>query len=149
MRIIILAIGKIGINAPESNIIKEYLQRMVGKLEIKEFEVKKNLPPEQLKESEGELLIAESQGCYRILLDEAGRKHTSSDFASMLEKAQTCGRIAFLIGGANGHAKGIKEKANITLSLSPLTMPHMLARVILVEQIYRAKTILDGHPYHK
>ena len=57
--------------------------------------------------------------------------------------------ISFLIGGANGHAEKLRERADYKLSFGRMTLPHMLARVVLAEQIYRAKTILDGHPYHK
>ena len=79
-----------------------------------------------------------------IALDEKGRDLTTVQFAELL-KAET----AFVIGGAEGLAPGVKESAFMQLRLSSLTLPHALAQVVLLEQIYRAATLLTGHPYHR
>ena len=84
----------------------------------------------------------------KILLDPAGRALDSAGFISLVEKAERDGRdMVFLIGGADGLPAGWKARADLLLGLSPMTMPHELARVVLAEQIYRAFTALRGHPY--
>jgi 23S rRNA (pseudouridine1915-N3)-methyltransferase len=147
MKISIFAIGKINDSNPEAKIIANYMVRMPGRLELRELEIKKNLPPSQLQQAEGELLLEVSNGYYRILMDEKGKTLNSNEFADFLDKKET--KIAFLIGGAHGHAAKIRQQSNMLLSLSAMTMPHMLARAILIEQIYRAYTINSNHPYHK
>ena len=107
---------------------------------------------EQLKEAESSLLLSSiPQGGKIIALDERGKTPSSREFADILGKWMDEGvqSISFLIGGANGHAEKVRTQADYKLSFGRMTLPHMLARVVLVEQIYRAKTILDGHPYHK
>ncbi|HUJ40919.1 MAG TPA: 23S rRNA (pseudouridine(1915)-N(3))-methyltransferase RlmH [Candidatus Acidoferrales bacterium] len=86
-----------------------------------------------------------------ILLDAAGRQYTSQEFARWLGKLRDRGarELAFLCGGDTGFPDSFRERARESLSLSPLTMPHELARVVLAEQIYRAFAILSHHPYAK
>ncbi len=84
----------------------------------------------------------------KILLDPAGRALDSAAFISLVEKAEREGRdMVFVIGGADGLPQDWKPRADLLLGLSPMTMPHELARVVLAEQIYRALTALRGHPY--
>jgi 23S rRNA (pseudouridine1915-N3)-methyltransferase len=84
----------------------------------------------------------------KILLDPAGRALDSAAFISLVEKAEREGRdMVFVIGGADGLPSDWKPRADLLLGLSPMTMPHELARVVLAEQIYRALTALRGHPY--
>lgn len=86
----------------------------------------------------------------KILLDPAGKTMDSAAFAKMVSGAQREARdLVFLIGGASGLPPAWREKGGLLLSLSPMTMPHELARVVLAEQIYRAFTTLAGHPYPK
>jgi 23S rRNA (pseudouridine1915-N3)-methyltransferase len=85
---------------------------------------------------------------YVILLDVVGKKLDSKDFAKTLLN-HSDKKITFIIGGAYGVSNKVKNRANNSISLSGLTFPHMLARIILLEQIYRAKSIIDNHPYHK
>jgi 23S rRNA (pseudouridine1915-N3)-methyltransferase len=79
-----------------------------------------------------------------VVLDERGKDLTTVQFAALL-KAET----VFLIGGADGLDDGVKKKADLLLRLSSLTLPHALAQVVLLEQIYRGATLLTGHPYHR
>ena len=79
-----------------------------------------------------------------VALDEKGKDFTTAQFAGLL-KAET----VFVIGGAGGLDDAVKERADLLLRLSALTLPHALAQVILLEQLYRAATILTGHPYHR
>jgi 23S rRNA (pseudouridine1915-N3)-methyltransferase len=84
----------------------------------------------------------------KILLDPAGKSYNSLQFSKLIGKAEEAARdLVFVIGGADGHPAGWRERADLLLSLSPMTFPHELARVMLAEQIYRALTQLKGHPY--
>lgn len=152
MQITIAAIGRLKKNTPEDTLIQDYLKKTKWPVTIKEFEEKKTLTVEQLKEAESNLLLSSiPQGGKIIALDERGKTPSSREFADLIGKWLDEGvqSISFLIGGANGHAEKLREKADYKLSFGRMTLPHMLARVVLAEQIYRAKTILDGHPYHK
>ena len=85
-----------------------------------------------------------------VLLDERGRQLTTREFATKLDGWQQGGRdVAFVIGGADGAADAVKKAAGFTWSLSSLTLPHGLARVCLVEQLYRGWSLASGHPYHR
>lgn len=89
-------------------------------------------------------------GCRIVALDEHGARHTSRSLAEELARWRQDGRdVALLIGGADGLAPRIKSRADQLLRLSDLTLPHGLARVLLAEQLYRAHTLLTGHPYHR
>lgn len=141
--ITIAAIGKIAASAPEAELINHYLKQMKN-IQIVEGDIK---PADQDKE--GKFLLKATEGMYRIILDENGKEYASEDFAQQYQKWKNKGKIAFLIGGAEGHGKEVKEKADEALSLSKLTFPHKLARLLLIEQLYRAESILKNHPYHK
>ena len=152
MQITISAIGKLKKNTPEDILIQDYLKKTKWSVVIKEFEEKKTLTVDQFKEAESALLLSSiPQGGKIIALDERGKTPSSREFAELIGKWMDEGvqSISFLIGGANGHAEKLRERADYKLSFGRMTLPHMLARVVLAEQIYRAKTILDGHPYHK
>jgi 23S rRNA (pseudouridine1915-N3)-methyltransferase len=90
------------------------------------------------------LRAALPRGARLIALDEKGRDYRTTQFAGLLKS-----EAAFVIGGADGLDPAIKEDASVVLRLSSLTLPHSLAQVLLLEQIYRAATILTGHPYHR
>lgn len=152
MQITISAIGKLKKNTPEDILIQDYLKKTKWPVVIKEFEEKKTLTVDQLKEAESNLLLSSvPQGGKIIALDERGKTPSSREFAELIGKWLDDGvqSISFLIGGANGHSEKLREQSDYKLSFGRMTLPHMLARVVLAEQIYRAKTILDGHPYHK
>lgn len=106
---------------------------------------------ERMAAHEGErLLAAVPRGARRVVLDERGRSHSTRQFADRLRDWQTdSSDVAFLLGGPDGHAQAVRDGADFLLALSPMTLPHGLARVLLLEQLYRATTILAGHPYHR
>jgi 23S rRNA (pseudouridine1915-N3)-methyltransferase len=87
---------------------------------------------------------------YAILLDSRGRQFTSEEFAEQLGRIRDEGvqRLVLAIGPADGWSPAARQRANLVLSLGRMTLPHQLARVVLAEQVYRALTILAGHPYH-
>jgi 23S rRNA (pseudouridine1915-N3)-methyltransferase len=89
-------------------------------------------------------------GCRRVALDERGRDLTTSELARLVERWLGDGRdVAFLVGGPEGLDARLRGGADLQLRLSSLTLPHALVRVLLAEQLYRALTILDNHPYHR
>lgn len=85
-----------------------------------------------------------------VALDGQGKHWSSEELAAQLSQWRMAGRdLAFLIGGPDGHAASVLERADQRWSLGPLTLPHMLVRLVLAEQLYRATTLLAGHPYHR
>jgi 23S rRNA (pseudouridine1915-N3)-methyltransferase len=109
----------------------------------------------QLFESEGALLewIDRQAGrapAYAVLLDSQGRQFSSDEFASLVGRLRDDGtqRLVFAIGPADGWSEAARRRANLVWSLGKMTLPHQLARVVMAEQVYRALTILAGHPYH-
>lgn len=102
-------------------------------------------------EDEGERqLAALSARCRVVTLDERGKLYSTVDLSQRMARwQQDGGDVALLIGGADGLAPACKQRADETWSLSPLTLPHALVRVIVAEQLYRAWTVLRGHPYHR
>ena len=111
----------------------------------------KNLSIEQIKEKESELILHSLQaGDFIVLLDEHGKEFTSVKFAEFIEKKTHTGskRLVFVIGGAYGFSPAIYEAAQEKIALSKMTFPHQLVRLIFVEQLFRAMTILHNEPYH-
>lgn len=88
--------------------------------------------------------------CYKVVLDEHGLGLSTRQLADRVGQWRTAGRdVAFIIGGADGTAVALRQEADLLWSLSPLTLPHALARIVLAEQLYRAVSLLSGHPYHR
>ncbi len=129
-----------------------YAARLRWRITLKEVEERRPLPPEALKQQEGELLLAAlPRGARIIALDERGKTMSSRDFAELLGRWQDEGvqDLAFLVGGADGLSKAARQAADVILSLGRMTWPHMLVRGLLAEQLFRAESILSGHPYHR
>lgn len=159
MRLILAAVGKLK-DAEERSICDRYTKRLavtgrgigLGPLEIVELAESRAEAVDARKADEAaRLLKAASDATIRIALDENGKSLSSDAFAKMLSKnadggAKTC---AFLIGGPDGHGRDVLDSAQSTISLGAMTLPHGLARIVLIEQLYRAATILTGHPYHR
>ena len=145
MKIYVLAIGKCKKNSPEAQIIAEYVKRCSWEIIIKE---KDNSSQE---EEAAFLQNAIPHGTKIIVLDERGENLKSTELAHKIENWQLngCSEICFLIGGADGHLQSTRDKADLLLSFGKLTLPHMLMRAVLCEQIYRLQTIISGHPYHR
>lgn len=136
----LIAVGKV-----KKNWIRQGLEMYVPRvpeLEIKEI---KDSNPQK----EGEVLLSLiPSGASAIALSEAGKTYASADFARYLSQAPS-NSLVFLIGSADGLSDQVKQQSALHLSLSPMTFPHELARLMLVEQLYRAKNILQGGSYHK
>ncbi len=108
-------------------------------------------PPERARELEGRRLLAQTDTRdWVVALDERGKTWRTLDLAENLEDWRMQGRdVAILVGGADGLDDACRARADAVLSLSALTLPHALVRVVMAEQVYRAWTILSGHPYHR
>ena len=158
MKLRILAVGRAK-GGPEAALIAEYARRLHWTLAVEEIEERRKLSGPELKAREAELLTqalekgAGRASAQRILvaLDERGKTLGSRGFAQRLGawRDQGAAEIAFLIGGADGLDESLRRRADLVLSLGQMTWPHLLARAMLVEQIYRAHQILAGHPYHR
>lgn len=134
----------------------EYTQRMPRETRIELSEVKPAVRTDgksaaHWRELEAaRVLDAVPVRCRRIVLDERGKSLSTVELSRRIERWKTEGDdVAFIIGGADGTADSLKKEAELLWSLSPLTLPHGLCRVILAEQLYRAVSLLAGHPYHR
>jgi 23S rRNA (pseudouridine1915-N3)-methyltransferase len=155
MKIVLLVTGK-----THQDFVEKGLTEFCGRLKhYVPFEIKvipenknaKNLSFEQQKEKEGELILKSIQpGDYVALLDEHGAEFTSLDFAKFLEKkmhtVSKC--LVFVIGGPYGFSQKVYSAAQEKIALSKMTFSHQLIRLVFVEQLYRAMTILNNEPYH-
>ncbi len=151
MRVKVAAVGRWKAG-PERSLYEHFARRITNPLELKEVEEKKKLPPAALIRREGELLLAEApKGAVVVALDGRGKALTSVDFAKQLGRWRDDGvrEVMFVIGGADGLDRAVLQKSALTLSLGPMTWPHLMVRAMLAEQIYRAQAILSGHPYHR
>ena len=151
MRVLIIAVGR-GKRDPTAPLIKDYLKRLPWRTELKEVEMRGRLSASERRAREGKFLLeALPDSGLTVALDQGGKSVTSEDFAKWLQDWQirTLPIITFLIGGSDGLEKSILERCDDIISLGAMTWPHMLARVMLAEQLYRASTILSGHPYHR
>ncbi len=158
MRMTLIAVGRAK-PGPVRDLYDHYAARLgqgghgaLGGLTLKEVEERRPLPPGELKRREAELLLgALPKGARLIALDERGKALDSGDFAALLGRWRDQGvqDLAFAIGGAGGLDASLRQAAALTLALGPLTWPHLLTRALLAEQLYRAQSILSGHPYHR
>lgn len=137
---------------PEKELWDQYARRMVWPLNLKEVEERNSLKPAALKRKEALLLqAAVPKGALIVALDKGGKSHTSEQLADQFGRWMQEGPsdIAFVIGGADGLDHSILQSARQKIAMGAMTWPHMLARIMLIEQIYRAQCILANHPYHK
>jgi len=151
MRIVIAAVGKFR-RQPERELYDTFVKRISWPITLKEVEERDPLPAPKRKEREAaKLLAALPEGATVVALDERGKALTSADFAKHMGRWQDdgIGDLAFVIGGADGLDASILKRAQLTLSLGPMTWPHIMVRALLAEQLYRAQSILAGHPYHR
>lgn len=116
-----------------------------------ESQSRKSISPENTKNLEEKLILdAASDSNLLIALDESGKKQTSKELSKSIEKWQHNGdNVALIIGGADGLSSELKQKCNLIWSLSDLTLTHSMARLLVVEQIFRGYSLLSNHPYHR
>lgn len=155
MKAVLLAIGKTDAQYFKEA-IEEYKKRLIHYLPfdvelIPDLRNTKNLSEEQQKVKEGELILKSLQaGDYIVLLDDKGKEYTSMKFAQYIEQKMHSvpKRLVFIIGGPYGFSDDVYNKANEKLTLSRMTFSHQMVRLIFVEQLYRAMTIINNEPYH-
>ncbi len=159
MKFRVAAIGKLK-SGPEKLLAEDYAGRIavMGKkaavTEIKIGDWAESQKPDavqRMAEEETLLWSAVPQGAHVIALDERGKSYSSESFAQHLTKLRDhgAGDIVFLLGGPDGHSAATRQKAQELLAFGPMTWPHRLARIMLLEQIYRSVTIMLNHPYHR
>ncbi|WP_230292278.1 23S rRNA (pseudouridine(1915)-N(3))-methyltransferase RlmH [Croceicoccus sp. Ery5] len=138
MRLHVIARGKIG-RSPEAELVARYEKRIAWPFKLTE------LP------DTGGTIPAPLSPAKDILLDERGRLMSSEDFAALLGRWRDDGmrEARFLIGAADGHGDEARDKADLLLGFGAMTWPHLMVRAMLAEQLYRATTIIAGHPYHR
>lgn len=152
MKINIITIGKFRKSDANHELFLNYQKRLPWKVELRELEVKGNVQGEILKAKEAELLLAVVPNSAKIIaLDEKGKTLSSREFAGVIKRYGDSGNsnLAFIIGGADGLSEDLKKKADLVLSCGKMTFPHLMMRSFLIEQIYRAYTIINNHPYHR
>ena len=160
MRLIVLAVGRMK-SGPERELAGRYFDRLgkagpavgltwEGVTEIAESRAG-SPGRRRAEESARCLALADARTTALIVLDEAGSSLTSGAFASRIARLRDDGvrRAVFAIGGPDGHAPELVARADLRLALGGMTWPHQIARILVAEQLYRATTILAGHPYHR
>ena len=154
MKITLLTLGKTS-DARLSALIDEYQQRLKHYVPfefvvVPDIKNAKSLTQDQLKVAEGEAILARlTPSMDVLLLDEHGREFRSIEYADFLQKKMAAGRdLVLIIGGAYGFSQAVYDRANGKISLSQMTFSHQMIRLMAIEQIYRAMTILRNEPYH-
>jgi 23S rRNA (pseudouridine1915-N3)-methyltransferase len=138
MRLHVIARGKLG-RSPEAELVDRYAKRIAWPLKLTELPEIGGTAPASLTPSR------------EVLLDERGRQLSSEEFAALLGRWRDEGvrETRFVLGAADGHGEAAREKADLLLAFGAMTWPHLLARALLLEQLWRATSILAGHPYHR
>ena len=159
MRLIIAAVGRL--KDAERDLCARYVDRIgssgrgvaLGPLTVIETPESKAANVGQRQAEEAARLLKSAAGAANVIvaLDGRGQAHSSEAFAALLarHRDRAAGTMAFLIGGPDGHGEAALAAAHLKLSLGPMTLPHGIARIVLAEQVFRAVTILSGHPYHR
>lgn len=150
IKIDIIAAGRLR-KGPFFELVQDYVKRTRWALTLHEIESKYTEAAHIQNDEARKIKDLIKNDAFVIVLDERGDGLRSLDFAKTIEKLQNNGEnyIQFIIGGADGLTDEIRDRANLLLSFGQQTWPHLMARVMLLEQIYRAQQILAGHPYHR
>jgi len=155
MKVTLTVIGKTEVGFVRQG-IEEYVKRLQHYVQfniqyIGDVKATRNLSEAQQKVAEGRALLASLEASdYVVLLDEHGTERTSMDFSQWLQRRMASGskRLVFVVGGPYGFSPEVYDRANEKISLSKMTFPHELVRLVFVEQLYRGFTILRHEPYH-
>ena len=158
MRVELVAVGRLKDGA-ERDLYERYAARFdqagkrlaLGPLHLAEIAESRAQTAGERKSAEAQSLLKAAARADAVVALDGGGKATSEAFAAWLaaQRDSGAGTVAFLIGGPDGHGPAALAAATLKLSLGPMTLPHGLARIVLAEQLYRAATILAGHPYHR
>ena len=159
MRLTIISVGRAK-RGPETELFDTYARRIdaagrptgLGPLKVAEVPQSRKGTAAQRKQQESEAILAKAgSGVQLMLLEETGSAKNSDGFAKLLANCRDQGasEMIFAIGGPDGFSDVMRKRADLRLALGPMTLSHGLARIVLAEQVYRALTILSGHPYHR
>lgn len=159
MRVVVVAVGRLK-DGPERELVFRYTERVgqmgrgvaIGPLEVRELAESRARRPEDRKREEAQAIMAAlDPGAPLAALDEGGRNLTSAAFAERMGRWRDDGAsvLHIVIGGADGLAPELRQRAELVIAFGALTWPHGIVRLLLAEQIYRSATILAGHPYHR
>ena len=159
MRVVLLAIGRMK-KGPETELVERYLKRaeqagrQIGLRGVEIIEIRESRAADAGKRMVEESIALANvipEGAVTVMLDERGDSLGSADFADHMRKWRDAGVPAavFIIGGPDGLAQSLRDKAKLKLAFGAATWPHQMVRIMLLEQVYRAITILSGHPYHR
>lgn len=158
MQLGLICVGRLKAG-PERELYTRYAERIAAMkrlglegLDLKELdESKAPAPAERMAREGGAILAALPEGARLVVFDERGRAADSAAFAGFIERERDAGRKAlwFAIGGSEGLDETVRARADAIFSFGAMTIPHQLVRILAAEQIYRAMTILSGHPYHR
>ncbi|MBK6897547.1 MAG: 23S rRNA (pseudouridine(1915)-N(3))-methyltransferase RlmH [Alphaproteobacteria bacterium] len=149
-KIEIIAVARIK-KGPYADLAEEYSKRIRWPLDIREIDARHTSPAQGQAEEELKILKSLKPDAIKIALDERGETLSSTQFAKILGgyRDEGAGTLQFIIGGADGLTSQIRIQTQKQISFGRQTWPHLLARIMLLEQIYRAQQILSGHPYHR
>ena len=159
MRLSVIAVGRLK-PGPEKLLAEDYLTRAQGmgrklgiqRIGVTEFAESQASSPEARMAEEARLVAGSiPERAFPVVLDERGKTMTSEAFSTLMKRHLEGGtpELSFVIGGPDGHAPSTRDAAGLLLSFGAMTWPHRLVRVLLFEQIYRAITLMAGHPYHR
>ena len=159
MRLRIVAVGRLKAG-PERDLAERYLDRAaksgralgITRLDLRELVESRAARADDRRDEEARAILAEAGAdAALVVLDETGRSLGSADFARFVAERRDRGTadMVFAIGGPDGHGAAVRERADLAIAFGAMTWPHQLVRIMLAEQIYRAVTILSGHPYHR
>src|ERR1700737_1796528 len=145
----LIAVGRLR-EGPEAALFQRYNDRLRPKLAVTEIAEAAGAPVEAKRREGAALLAALPRDAFAVALDLGGKAPDSEGLAALLERWLGLSRpLCFLVGGAEGLDSAVLARADHALSLGPLTWPHMMVRVLLAEQLFRARAIATGHPYHR
>ena len=157
MKLSVVAIGRL--KGPESDLATRYRERAAGLgrglgfagFDMAELGESRAATADQRKTDEAAALLGRARPARIVALDERDAPCSSETFAARLAafRDDGTGAVAFVIGGADGLAPRLRDEADWTISFGAMTLPHQIVRVLVLEQLYRAMTILSGHPYHR
>lgn len=150
MKINIITIGSFKSNNSYKELFDEYKKRIKCEINLIELKTKQQNSIEEQKKFEADLLLkARNKNNKLIVLDERGKIISTIDFQNLINKFKIDGDIDIIIGGSDGLTEEVRNQADFVMSFGKMVFPHLMVRVMIIEQLYRVYTLNNGHPYHK
>ena len=150
MKINIITIGNFKSNDSYKELFDEYKKRIKCEINLIELKTKQQNSIEEQKKFEADLLLkSRNKNNKLIVLDERGKIISTIDFQNLINKFKIDGDIDVIIGGSDGLTEEVRNQADFVMSFGKMVFPHLMVRVMIIEQLYRVYTLNNGHPYHK